>query len=63
MNCKGIIEKYKKTNDLFRGCVFDVESELGKGSRFYFRLPSGVRKHGGIVALLVASVGDGFLSA
>ena len=44
MNCKGIIEKYKKTNDLFRGCVFDVESELGKGSRFYFRLPSGVRK-------------------
>ena len=44
INCKGIIEKYKKTNDLFRGCVFDVESELGKGSRFYFRLPSGVRK-------------------
>ena len=44
MNCKGIIEKYKKTNELFRGCVFDVESELGKGSRFYFRLPSGVRK-------------------
>lgn len=36
MNCKGIIEKYKKTNDLFRGCVFDVESELGKGSRFIF---------------------------
>ena len=31
MNCKGIIEKYKKTNELFRGCVFDVESELGKG--------------------------------
>ena len=51
MNCKGIIEKYKKTNDLFRGCVFDVESELGKGSRFYFRLPSGVRKAMGVLLL------------
>lgn len=51
MNCKGIIEKYKKTNDLFRGCVFDVESELGKGSRFYFRLPSGVRKAMGMLLL------------
>ncbi|MFS2923971.1 DUF5113 domain-containing protein [Bacteroides sp. 90-K9/2] len=54
MNCKGIIEKYKKTNDLFRGCVFDVESELGKGSRFYFRLPSGVRKAmGGLLLCLL----------
>ena len=51
MNCKGIIEKYKKTNDLFRGYVFDVESELGKGSRFYFRLPSGVRKAMGVLLL------------
>ena len=51
MNCKGIIEKYKKTNDLFRRCVFDVESELGKGSRFYFRLPSGVRKAMGVLLL------------
>ena len=51
MNCKGIIEKYKKTNELFRGCVFDVESELGKGSRFYFRLPSGVRKAIGVLLL------------
>ena len=51
MNCKGIIEKYKKTNELFLGCVFDVESELGKGSRFYFRLPSGVRKAMGVLLL------------
>lgn len=58
MNCKGIIEKYKKTNDLFRGCVFDVESELGKGSRFYFRLPSGVRKAMGVLLLcLLFSLG------
>lgn len=44
MNCKGIIEKYKKTNTLFNVCLFDVESTLGRGSRFYFRLPAGVRK-------------------
>ena len=58
MNCKGIIEKYKKTNDLFRGCVFDVESEQGKGSRFYFRLPSGVRKAmGGLLLCLLFPLG------
>ena len=44
MNCKGIIEKYKKTNPLFKGCTFQVDSQLHKGSRFYFRLPIGVRK-------------------
>lgn len=44
MNCKGIIEKYKKTNEIFRVCLFNIESEPGKGSRFYFRLPKGVRK-------------------
>lgn len=54
MNCKGIIEKYKKTNELFRICTFNVESELGKGSRFYFRLPLGVRKViGGLLCLLL----------
>ncbi|MDO4164935.1 MAG: DUF5113 domain-containing protein [Bacteroides sp.] len=44
INCKGIIEKYRKTNELFHVCRFDVESTPGKGSRFYFRLPLGVRK-------------------
>lgn len=44
MNCKGIIEKYRKTNELFKVCLFNVESSLEKGSRFYFRLPIGVRK-------------------
>jgi K+-sensing histidine kinase KdpD len=44
MNCKGIVEKYRKTNKLFDVCLFDVESELGRGSRFYFRLPQGMRK-------------------
>ncbi|MBQ8672852.1 MAG: DUF5113 domain-containing protein [Bacteroides sp.] len=44
MNCKGIIEKYRKSNPLFQVCMFSVESTLGQGSRFYFRLPAGVRK-------------------
>ena len=44
MNCKGIIDKYKKTNALFSVCVFSIESKLGKGSRFFFRLPKGVRR-------------------
>jgi len=49
MNCKGIIEKYKKTNDLFKVCQFNIESVPGKGSRFYFRLPSGIKKSLGIL--------------
>ena len=57
MNCKGIIEKYKKTNELFRVCTFNVESELGKGSRFYFRLPLGVRKVLGILLCLLLPMG------
>ena len=44
MNCKGIIGKYKKTNAVFSVCEFGVESEVGKGSRFFFRLPKGVLK-------------------
>ena len=57
MNCKGIIEKYKKTNDLFRVCAFNVESELGMGRRFYFRLPLGIRKIVGVLLCLLHPVG------
>ncbi len=53
MNCKGIIEKYRKTNEIFRVCTFDIESRPGQGSRFYFRLPPGVRKFVGALLLLV----------
>ncbi|MGN0232916.1 MAG: DUF5112 domain-containing protein [Bacteroidaceae bacterium] len=39
MNCRGIIEKYKKTSSFFQVCAFGVESIQGQGSRFWFRLP------------------------
>lgn len=54
MNCKGIIEKYKKTNEIFRVCKFDIDSTLGKGSRFYFRLPKGILKKFTMILLLVS---------
>ena len=41
MNCKGIIEKYRKTSKLFSVCSLQAESEEGRGSRFFFRLPVG----------------------
>lgn len=56
MNCKGIIDKYRKTNEIFRVCLFKIESELGKGSRFYFRLPKGIRKTLVSVGLICATI-------
>lgn len=53
MNCKGIIEKYRKTNEVFSVCLFNIESTLGKGSCFYFRLPVGIRKTLSIIALII----------
>ena len=55
MNCKGIIEKYRKSDDLFSVCRFDVESTPGKGSRFSFRLPKGIRR--ALTVLLVLGAG------
>ena len=54
MNCRGIIGKYKKTNAVFNVCDFGVESEKGRGSRFFFRLPKGVLKT--VVAVLLMLV-------
>ena len=44
LNCKGIIEKYRKTDDVFEVCRLGIDSEPGKGSRFWFRLPKSVRR-------------------
>ena len=42
LNCKGIIEKYRKLSTIFSVCRISAESTVGKGSRLYFRLPKGV---------------------
>lgn len=55
MNCKGIIDKYRKTNPLFSVCLFGVESEKGRGSRFFFRLPKGTLR--GVLAVLLMFTG------
>ncbi len=39
MNCRGIIDQMKKLSSRFQCCAFGVESALGQGSRFWFRLP------------------------
>lgn len=39
LNCRGIINSYKKVGSIFNCCMIGVESQLGKGSRFFFRLP------------------------
>ena len=35
INCKGIIEKYKKLSSIFSVCHIGVESTVGQGSRFF----------------------------
>ena len=42
LNCKGIIEKYRKISQIFSVCQITAESTLGHGSCFSFRLPKGV---------------------
>lgn len=48
MNCKGIIDKYRKISSLFKVCEIGAESTVGEGSRFFFRLPKG-----GLRALII----------
>lgn len=52
LNCRGIIEKYKNTDPLFSVCEFKAESRVGEGSRFWFRLPKGIRRVVTVVTML-----------
>ena len=54
LNCKGIIEKYKKVSSIFSVCDIHAESILGKGSRFTFRLPRGLKRMLTMLVLLLA---------
>lgn len=57
LNCKGIIEKYKKVSSIFNICLIEAESEVGRGSVFRFRLPKGIgRMIVGVILLLASSV-------
>ena len=56
VNCKGIIEKYRKISQIFAVCTIGATSVLGSGSRLFFRLPKGVLR-----LLLVLLMGAGCL--
>lgn len=61
LNCKGIIDKYRKTDTFFEVCRFGISSELGKGSRFWFRLPKGVRRMFAILFVVMSAPFCSFL--
>jgi len=52
LNCKGIIEKYRKVSQIFSVCAMRAASTPGRGSRISFTLPKGVVRL--IVALFTA---------
>ncbi len=53
MNCKGIMDKYRKISQIFNVCGLFAKSVKGKGSRFYFRLPHGVLRAMVLVSVLL----------
>ena len=44
LNCKGIIDKYRKISKIFNVCQINAESIIGKGSKISFRLPKGIMR-------------------
>ena len=55
LNCKGIIEKYRKTDSLFDVCSLGIDSRVGEGCRFWFRLPKGVRRIMVLIGVMLCS--------
>ncbi len=60
MNCRGIIERYRKMSRIFSVCLLSAESTKGVGSRFFFRLPQAVVRS---LLFLVVAVGATNVSA
>lgn len=58
LNCKGIIEKYKKLSSIFHVCDIQACSRLGKGTKVSFHLPKGIIR--GIIPLLAMLPLHGF---
>ncbi len=56
LNCRGIIDKYRKTSRIFDVCIISAESEKGTGSRFFFRLPVGIRRSITVLLLFFISL-------
>lgn len=44
MNCRGIMDKYRKVSNIFNISTLAAESQQGRGSRLFFRLPKGVTR-------------------
>ncbi|MCF0243282.1 MAG: DUF5113 domain-containing protein [Bacteroidaceae bacterium] len=59
LNCRGIINSYKKVGSMFNCCMIGVESKLGEGTRFFFRLPlasRGASVRGGVVTTAIVAM-------
>lgn len=56
MNCRGIMDKYKKVSKIFSVCGLFAESRKGHGSRFYFRLPHGIMRSVILLFMLCAGL-------
>ena len=55
MNCKGIIETYRKVSQIFSVCSISAESKKGEGSRFSFRLPKGIMRNFLVLLFVIQS--------
>ena len=56
LNCKGIMDKYKKLSHLFDACGIHAESQLGRGSKFVFTLPCGMKRVMMLLLVLLPSL-------